>query len=507
MSNAPIPIGDATFVYARGRGAQGCARQHRVEGAARCAPRCTPTSPRRRSATLWALDEATRRPVADVLRIAGDAGFDLSGQSDRLTARATSPTRPPAVRGGDVHHAVVIVGGGAAGISLAASLRRRRHDMDIAIVEPADIHYYQPGWTMVGAGVFESASTARPMASLIPSGVRWIQDAAAGLEPERNAVTLASGRSVRYDRLVVCPGLELDWDRVEGLSDALGANGVTSNYRFDLAPYTWDCVRALKTGRAVFTQPPMPIKCAGAPQKAMYLSADHWRRTGALADIDIHFRNAGGVLFGVQEYVPALERYIERYGIAKDFHSNLVAVDGGARKAWFDVKLPDAPECREEVDFDLLHVCPPQVAPDFVAESPLADGAGWVDVDPGTLRHARFENVWGLGDATNTTNAKTAAAVRKQVPVVADNLVADLVGDAPLAFYDGYGSCPLTVERGRIVLAEFTYGGKVAPSFPRWMNDGTRPTRAAWMLKEQVLPPLYWHAMLRGREWLTAPAT
>jgi sulfide:quinone oxidoreductase len=292
---------------------------------------------------------------------------------------------------------------------------------------------------------------------------------------------------------------------VEGLAETLGRNGVTSNYRYDLAPYTWELVQQLKSGTAIFTQPPMPIKCAGAPQKALYLSSDHWYRQGRIQDIDIRFNNAGGVLFGVKEYVPALEEYIARYQASLNFFHNLVAVDGPARKAWFDVSRPDEPVRRVEMAFDLMHVCPPQTAPDFIRVSPLADAAGWVDVDQSSLRHRTFDNIWALGDVTNAPNAKTAAAARKQAPVVAENLVADILGKSPVAAYDGYGSCPLTVERGKIVLAEFGYGGKLLPSFPHWLIDGTRPSRAAWFLKEKLLPPIYWKAMLRGREWLAQP--
>lgn len=312
-------------------------------------------------------------------------------------------------------------------------------------------------------------------------------------------------RLVRYRQLVVCPGLKLDWHGIEGLPETLGRNGVTSNYRYDLAPYTWQLVRAFAGRRALFTQPPMPIKCAGAPQKAMYLSADHWRRTNRLDAIDIEFFNAGAALFGVAEYVPALMEYVKRYGIALNFGRNLIAIDGERKRATFARALPEGGTETLTREFDMIHVVPPQKAPDFVRASPLADAAGWIDVDPATLRHRRHADVFALGDVTNTTNAKTAAAARKQAPVVAHNVLAALGKAQGDAAYDGYGSCPLTVERGKIVLAEFLYGGKLAPTFPAWLIDGKRPSRLAWLLKERLLPPLYWQAMLKGREWLAKP--
>lgn len=401
---------------------------------------------------------------------------------------------------------VVIVGAGAAGIATAASLLRRRPGLSVAIVDPAEHHYYQPGWTMVGAGLFTAQSTRRRTADLIPAGATWVRDTVTRFDPAADLVETAGGGKLRYAALVVATGLVLDWDAIPGLTATLGRNGVTSNYRYDLAPYTDTLVASLAGGRAIFTQPPMPIKCAGAPQKAMYLSCDRWRRAGTLARTEVVFHNANAALFGVAEYVPALMDYIARYGIDLRLGSRLVAVDGPARRATFERTAADGSVERVEEAFDLLHVCPPQVAPAVVASSPLAGAGGFVAVDPATLAHPDFANVFAVGDVAGTANAKTAAAARKMAPVAAVNILARLDGRAAEAAYDGYGSCPLTVERGRIVLAEFGYGGRLTPSFPRWLLDGRRPTRLAWALKSRVLPWLYWNAMLKGREWLATPA-
>jgi sulfide:quinone oxidoreductase len=463
-----------------------------------------------RSTTLWALMEAHHLDVEAILKTAAAARYDLGALRPRLEARAhadVASASPGKVVGfGRVpSHDVVIVGGGAAGLACAASMLKRRPGLDIAVIEPRDRHYYQPGWTLVGGGVFDRAQTERLMSSVMPAGVKWVRAAVSSFEPEKNRIVLEDGARIGYRVLVAAPGIKLDWDRVEGLKEALGNNGVTSNYLFDMAPYTWELVQTLKGGRALFTQPPMPIKCAGAPQKAMYLSADHWRRTGVLRDIDVEFWTAGGVLFGVKDYVPALMEYVQAYNAKLNFNHNLVAVDGSAQKAWFETRTEDGNTKRVETTFDMIHVCPPQSAPTFVRESSLADAAGWIEVSSETLQHTRYGNVFGLGDACSAPNAKTAAAARKQAPVVAENVIAALDGRAPRAVYDGYGSCPLTVERGKIVLAEFAYGGKLLPTFPGWLIDGTKPSRLAWLLKEKLLPNIYWDAMLKGREWLAAP--
>jgi len=453
-----------------------------------------------RSATLWALSQAGQRPLDDILARAARAGFDLGQLRPRLQAAAS-----PRPGRGEPTYDLVVIGAGAAGLATCASLLKRRQNLSICMVEPATEHYYQPGWTMVGAGVFTQDRTVRPMAALIPDCVAWERSAAAAFAPQDDRVILANGASLKYRVLILAPGLKLDWNAIPGLADTLGRNGVTSNYRFDLAPYTWQLVRGLHRGRALFTQPPMPIKCAGAPQKAMYLSADHWLRGGRLEGIDIQFHTAGAALFGVADYVPALMEYVERYRAQLNFGSTLAAVDGPARTATFARTDADGRRHEEVREFDMLHVCPPQTAPDFIRSSPLAGDGGWIDVDPVTLRHARFANVFALGDASAAPNAKTAAAARKQAPVVAHNALACLDGLPLTAAYDGYGSCPLTVERGKIVLAEFGYGGKLLPTFPRWLLDGRKPSRLAWHLKSEALPGIYWNAMLKGREWLCAP--
>jgi sulfide:quinone oxidoreductase len=395
---------------------------------------------------------------------------------------------------------VVVIGGGSAGIGLLASLLKRDPHLNITLIEPNDYHCYQPAWTLVGGGAYDLQKTRRPLADVLPNGVTWIQAAVSEVLPDEQVLVLDSGQRLRWNNLIVCPGLRLAWEKVEGLQDTLGQHGVTSNYSYEHAAYTWQLVQQLKDGKAIFTQPAMPIKCAGAPQKAMYLSCDHWLKQDNLSSIDVEFNLAGAALFGVATFVPPLMKYVEKYHARLAFNSNLIKVDGPAHKAWFDVTRADGSVTVEEKTFDLLHVVPPQVSPDFIRQSPLADASGWCEVNPHSLQHVRYPHIFGLGDVCCTSNAKTAAAVRKQIVVVAENLLA-LRKQAPLPLsYDGYGSCPLTVERGKVVLAEFGYGGKLLPTFPL---DPTRARRSMWFLKAKLLPWFYWNGMLKGREWLT----
>jgi sulfide:quinone oxidoreductase len=395
---------------------------------------------------------------------------------------------------------VVVVGGGSAGIAVTASLLKRDRSLRIAVVEPSTEHYYQPAWTLVGGGAYDVSDTVRPMASVMPGSATWVRACVSAFAPTRKVVLLSDGTELGYQQLVVCPGLQLAWEKIEGLEDTLGKNGVTSNYRHDLAPYTWEVIRSLRAGRVLFTQPPMPIKCAGAPQKAMYLSCDYWRKAGVSDSISVEFNLAGAVLFGVPTFVPPLMKYVESYGAKLAFQSNLVKVDGPNQTAWFDVTDGDANITRVEKRFDVLHVVPPQQAPDFIRRSELADKAGWFEADPATLQHPRYPEIFAAGDVCATANAKTAAAARKQAVVVADNLVALRKGEPMTRRYDGYGSCPLTVENGKVILAEFGYGGKLLPTFPL---DPTIARKSAWFLKARLLPWLYWNGMLKGREWFT----
>jgi sulfide:quinone oxidoreductase len=401
--------------------------------------------------------------------------------------------RPPI----ESRHTVLIVGGGAAGITVAAMLRRHRPAISVAIIEPSDTHSYQPGWTLVGGGVFTRQQTQRPEATLIPKGVTWIKQSASAFLPDENVVQLSDGRRIGYDILVACPGLQLDWNKIGGLSEAMGRNGVCSNYRADAAEYTWTCIKDFTGGTALFTQPPMPVKCPGAPQKIMYLAADHLRRKGRLDQSSVEFLLAGDVLFGVAYFVPPLQKAVTDYGIKVHYKHNLTAVDGPAKKAVFTATGSDGTTREVVRSFDLLHVTPPQSAPDFVKGSPLANAAGWIDVDQTTMRHPRYGNVFALGDVAGTPNSKTAAAVRMQAPVVVRNLLATLDKAEGKAAYDGYGACPLTVGYGKIVLAEFIYGGKPTPSFPL---DPRVARYSAWLLKTKFLPYLYWSMMLKGSE-------
>lgn len=335
------------------------------------------------------------------------------------------------------------------------------------------------------------------MASVIPKGVTWLKTAATDIDPTSQKVHLDNGTAISYEWLVVAPGLQLDWDRIPGLVDALSTPPVSSNYTVDLAEKTWGNIRALTSGTAVFTMPKGPIKCAGAPQKIAYLACDYWRKQGVLKDIDVHLVLPAPKMFGIKEFSDSLEKVVQRYGISVHFSSEMSSIDGSAQVA--TITEVDSGESTS-VHYDLVHVVPPQSAPDWIKSTPLADQNNpgkYVKVDKHSLQHTDFPNVFALGDCTTTPNSKTGAAIRKQAPVLVENLVAAMENRPVSASYDGYASCPLVVSQHTCIMAEFNYNLERTPSFP--IIDATKERRDMFIVKRWLLPVMYWRFMLKGR--------
>lgn len=429
------------------------------------------------------------------------------------------------------HYQIVIIGGGTAGIMTAAQLIKQKKKTNIAIIEPATIHYYQPAWTLVGAGTYDFNKTAKPMGDVIPKGATWIKDSASGFDPENNIVNTAHNGTISYDYLVVAPGLAYDFSLVPGLGDAMDKGVVCSNYTNP--KHTWNVVKNFKGGTALFTQPATPIKCGGAPQKIMYLAENHFRKTGVKKKTDIIFATPGTVIFGTKEIAKTLMEVVDRKDINLRFNHKLVEIDAEKQIAWYELtKDISAGGCvvmsgdddgkaidtsfqynykdvkvtkegtRYGIHYDMLHTAPPSVAPKFIQESSLVNAAGWVDVNKYTMQHNRHTNIFSLGDVAGLPTAKTGAAIRKQVPIVVDNIALLIqhnhIGNMS---YNGYSSCPLVTDYGKMVLAEFDYDNKFIPD-PKLkqllITDSSKEHWRLWMLKKFMLPYLYWNKMMKG---------
>ncbi|KEO82469.1 NAD(P)/FAD-dependent oxidoreductase [Tumebacillus flagellatus] len=392
------------------------------------------------------------------------------------------------------HYKVVIVGGGSGGISVAARLLRANSGLarQVAVIDPATKHYYQPLWTLVGGGAAKREQTEREQRSVIPRGADWVQEAVTEFEPETNTVITASGSRFTYEYLVVAAGIQVDWDKIKGLRDTIGKNGVCSNYSYDYVNSTWEAIRNFKGGRAIFTLPNTPIKCGGAPQKIMYLADDYFRKSGVRAKSEIRFLSANAGIFSVPKYAASLSEVVKRKEIQTRFQMNLVEIRGRERQAVFENLATGEQEVQ---DYDMIHVVPPMSAPDFLKKSPLADAAGWVDVDATYLRHKRYGNVFALGDCANLPTSKTGAAIRKQAPVVAQNLLSVMQGVPMKSTYDGYTSCPIVTGYGKLIMAEFDYQSQPKETFP---FDQSKERLSMYLLKKNLLPAMYWKGMLKG---------
>jgi sulfide:quinone oxidoreductase len=394
------------------------------------------------------------------------------------------------------HYPILVVGGGNAGISVSAQLLNKNKKLQLAIIEPSDKHYYQPAWSLVGAGIFNKAKTVRSEASVIPKGATRIRDAVTSFKPEENKVYLNNGISLTYDYLIVAPSIQLNWGEVKGLKENLGKNGVCSNYDFRYADYTWTCIQQTHQGKAIFTNPHTPVKCGGAPQKIMYLASDYFRKQGRNKQIEVAMWSGGTRVFGVPKYEEVLKSIIAERHINMQFHQKLVEIDGENKRAKFIGIGEKNKDIESWVDFSMIHVTPPQSAPDFIRNSPLANTAGWVDVDRFTLQHNKYKNIFSLGDASSLPTSRTGAAIRKQAPVLVKNLMAAMQGKPLEARYNGYTSCPIITGYGKLMLAEFDYDNQPAETFP---FNQAKERWSMFMLKRYILPWLYWNEILPGR--------
>lgn len=417
------------------------------------------------------------------------------------------------------HYDILIIGGGTAGITVAAQLRLKDKNLKIAIIEPSEKHYYQPAWTLVGAGTFDFEKTIRNEADYIPKGVTWIKDYATDILPESNTVKTQKSGDCTYDYLVVAPGLVMAPELIPGLKEAIDKGVVCSNYTDP--KHTWEVLKNFKGGNAIFTQPTTPIKCGGAPQKIMYLAEHYLRKKGIREKSNVIFATPGSVIFGVKEFAKTLNKIIiDRDIVLKTFYAP-VKIDAEKQEITFKYMHSDFAQCAQtlsgkigeeisgdseiKMKFDMLHLAPPQQAPEFIrnSEVSLKEGPnkGWVDVDINTLQHKRFPNIFALGDVAALPTAKTGAAVRKQAPVVVGNIL-HLLKTKTLANkkYEGYSSCPLVTGYGKMVLAEFKYDN-VRDSDPMISTfvDTTKEQYSMWLLKKYVLPVMYWDMMLKGK--------
>ncbi len=397
---------------------------------------------------------------------------------------------------------IVIAGAGAAGLAAASRLAASLDGAKITLIDARKEHYYQPGFTLVGSGIKPAGYVVSSTAEYVPAGVELVQERVAEFDPEGRKVVTESGKAHAWDYLVVATGMRLEYGLIEGMDEALiGTNGIGSIYHSPAkAEATWQAMSAFadKGGRGVFLRPGTEMKCAGAPLKYTFITEDYLSRRGQRGKAEVVYNSNNKALFSVPIVSEKVRMLFQQRDIKVNYERVLKAIDPGRRIATFST-----PAGTEEQGYDFIHVIPPMRAPESVRNSPLPwqtgpwAAEGWMDVDKGSLRHARYRNVFGVGDIAGVPKGKTAASVKWQVPVAVDHIVADIAGKTSEALYTGYTSCPLITRLGRAMLVEFDYQNNLVPSFPGVIAP-LEELWISWVMKTMALKPTY-ISMLRGR--------
>lgn len=460
----------------------------------------------------------------DALKLAGlsSAAFLMNpSEADAATTAKASEAKGK----------IVIVGGGLAGIATAAKLTNSLSNPDITIIEPNPISVsYQPGQTLVAAGIWEKEEIVYNTKDFLPSGVKMIAEKAVEFDPDNNKVITTSGKVVNYDFLIVAAGLVLDYGKIKGLdgvglsseanpevSQKIGKNGTHSIYYADGAVNTWKGIQEMiaeaKSGKklqALFTDPDTAIKCGGAPKKIMYLTHARLRDAGVRNNVEMTFLPNGGKMFGVKEYHDAIVKQFESRNMKYEYKHNLVEIDTNLKKATFEKKWEEKGPWDKDLeeftvikksemitkDYDFIHITPPMKAPDEIGKSALGSPKSWVPVKKETLQHVKYPNVFALGDIAAVPMGKTGGSARKQYKVVVENLISAMEGKELTSKYGGYTVCPLITDIGKVMLAEFDWSKKPTPSFPL---DPTQERYIWWLLKVYALKPMTVYGMLSGK--------
>lgn len=406
---------------------------------------------------------------------------------------------------------IVIIGGGAAGISMAARLMNWLDEPDVTLIDPSDRQFYQPGFTLIASGVYTPDEVWKKQEDCMPDGVKWVKDSVVAVDPVWNQITTGKNEKIPYDFLVLTPGVQTNWEKVEGITkDTLGQGNAHSIYDFEGAQKTWKAIQELsKTGgRGIYTDTYTKHKCGGAPKKICLLTEHYTRKQDTRDTVNLDYYTASHELYDVPYYTPRLLEIYKERNVPIYLNVRVKGVDTAAKQVHFE-KIEKNGEEKTITpfveDYDFLHFTPPMSAPDFVREAGLGWAEGklaaeaWVMVDKETLVHSKYPNIISLGDVAGIPTSKTSAAIRVQVPVAAKNLISLMEGKEPTEKYNGYAACPIVTDYGHVLLCEFDYDKKPASSFPFTMLDVSQEQWLAWILKVYILKPMYFYGMLNGR--------
>jgi len=456
---------------------------------------------------------------------------------------ATEAEASTTVNASEAKAKILIVGGGLAGMSTAARLTNSLVNPDITIIEPeANSVAYQPGQTLVAAGLWKKDDLIYHRDDFVPAGAKLVKEKAIEFDPDNNTVKTDKGTEIKYDFLVIAAGVKLNYAGIKGLEEvgelyssgnnidavkALTNKGVSSIYTADGAEQTWNNMqsfidRAIKGEKVkgIFTHPNTPIKCGGAPKKIMYLANARLNEAGAeaRANADLHFYPNGGTMFGIKDYHTAIVKQFEARNMNYSYKHNLLEIKNGIAvfddhsqfKEVYDEDLEENVKetihTTVEKKFDFIHVTPPMKAPDEIGNSKIGSKKGWVPVNKETLQHVKYSNVFALGDIAAVPMGKTGGSARKQYKVVVNNIISMMEkGEIPASNlkYEGYTVCPLITDIGTVMLAEFNWESKKTGSGQNAamtsLLDPTKERYIWWLLKVYLLKPMTVYGMLSGK--------
>ncbi|MGA7910976.1 MAG: FAD/NAD(P)-binding oxidoreductase [Candidatus Dormiibacterota bacterium] len=372
---------------------------------------------------------------------------------------------------------VLILGGGVGGTVVANLVAKEVGDRArVTVVDTTGIHVYQPGFLYVAIGQERPEALQRPEASLLRHDIKLVVDRATRVDTATQKVVLASGRTLRYDELLLATGSRTVMEEVPG-----GA-GAHDFYTMEGATRLFKALKEFDGGKIVIGVAGIPYKCPPAPVEFAFLLDDYLRSRHIRDKSVIQLLSPLNRAFTIEATSKLVQPILAERGIELTGFFNVETVDPIARTV---TSLEG-----ETMDYDLLVLVPPHRGQKLIEDSGLGDERGWVPVDKNTLKHTRLEHIWAVGDTTNIPISKSGSVAHYEASVAAAAIVAAVKGEAPPTHvYDGKVMCFLETGQGQATTIRFDYD-----------HPPVSPTPARrWHWAKTLFNKTYWHTVPQGR--------
>ena len=347
---------------------------------------------------------------------------------------------------------IAIVGGGSGGVSTANHLAYKLREqvkvgeVKIILVEGSQSHYYQPGFLEIPFDLMTPSSTYKPVSRMLADGIMLVPEFATALDL-KNRVVRTDRQSINYDFLVIATGARYDYDSIPGLKQ-----GTNNFYSLDSAVEFKKKLNSFKSGRIVVGVSSMPYKCTPAPLEAVFMLNDYFTWRGIRDKVEIQYVYPMPMAFpdpGISDI--ALKMFDE-----KRIKSNL----------GFQIKVVDVAKKElvsqkdDRIAYDLALIVPPHRGNRLLESTGAADQMGWVQVDGYTLNVKGYENAYAIGDATNLQVSKAGSVADAEAIVVSDRIAQSVLGEDPVATYDGSGGALMLTGMGKASMITSSYTQK-----------------------------------------------